>query len=163
MSEGPENENTLIVMVGLPRSGKSTWARERNLPIVSSDAIRLALHGHRFIGLAEPLVWVLAHLMVRALFLAGNNRVIVDGCHVKREYRDEWAADRIVTEWNVVFKHIYTGMDICLSRAKAENDEEIIPIIRKMENEFEPLGAGENQLGGPLQDVSGSTLTEVGH
>src|SRR5258706_417694 len=53
--------NTLIVMVGLPWSGKSTWAREQgNWPIVCPDEIRFALHGQRFIAEAEPWVWTIA-------------------------------------------------------------------------------------------------------
>ncbi len=43
------HEKTLIGMVGLPYSGKSTAARELGFPIVCPDAIRLALHGQRFI------------------------------------------------------------------------------------------------------------------
>jgi len=37
----------LILTVGLPRSGKSTWAAKKGFPIVSPDAIRLAMHGMR--------------------------------------------------------------------------------------------------------------------
>lgn len=142
------SDNTLIVMVGLPRSGKSTWAKARNLPIVSPDAIRLALHGMRFLAIAEPMVWVLARIFVRALFLAGCSRVIVDGCHIKRDYRDEWKPDNVLTSWRVVFKHIYTGKEVCLDRAKAEKDDEIIPIIERDADRFEPLQNDEEQLVG---------------
>lgn len=51
---------TLVLMVGLPRSGKSTIARSGRVPIVSPDAIRLALHGQPFIASAEPTVWATA-------------------------------------------------------------------------------------------------------
>jgi predicted kinase len=142
-----ETDNTLIVMVGLPRSGKSTWAKARNLPIVSPDAIRLALHGMRFLAIAEPMVWVLARIFVRALFLAGNSRVIVDGCHIKRDYRDEWQSDNVLTSWRVVFKHVQTSQLVCLNRARALNDSEIIPIIERDHARFEPLGNDEEQLG----------------
>lgn len=147
------SENILIVMVGLPRSGKSTWAVQQGLPIVSADAIRSALYndmgeGESFLKSAEPMVWVICTLMVNALFKAGNTRVIVDNCHVKRKYRDEWQSDK----WQTWFKNIDTDWELCIGRAKVENDEEIIPIIEKMANEFEPLEADEKQIPGTIQE-----------
>lgn len=67
----------LLVTVGLPRSGKSTWAKQQGAPVVNPDAIRLALHGQAFLQEAEPLVWVMAKYMVEALFLAGHSTVIL--------------------------------------------------------------------------------------
>ena len=50
----------LLLMVGLPRSGKSTTARaisqDFGVPVVSRDAIRLSVHGHRYIPEAEDHV-----------------------------------------------------------------------------------------------------------
>ncbi|KKK82651.1 hypothetical protein LCGC14_2801230, partial [marine sediment metagenome] len=46
----------LILTVGLPRSGKSTWARKQGHPIVNPDSIRLALYGEPFIEEAEPMI-----------------------------------------------------------------------------------------------------------
>ena len=139
--------NKLIVMVGLPRSGKSTWAVKQGLPIVSADAIRLALYndmgeGERFLKSAEPMVWVICTLMVNALFKAGNTSVIVDNCHVKRRYRDEWQSDK----WDTRFKRIGTSYQTCMARAISENDDEIMPIIEKMSKEFEPLESDELQM-----------------
>jgi len=134
----------LVVMVGLPRSGKTTWIKTNmgGCPIVSPDAVRLAIHGHRFIPLAEPFVWTVAHTMVRALFLADHDMIVVDGCHVKREYRDEWLSEN----WRTVFHHINTPAHVCKNRASSMNDHEIIPIIDKMKDEFEPLEADEETL-----------------
>ncbi|GAF94425.1 unnamed protein product, partial [marine sediment metagenome] len=62
----------LILTVGLPRSGKTTWARKQGIPMVNPDSIRLALHGKAFIEEAEPMIWTIAKYMVRALFIAGH-------------------------------------------------------------------------------------------
>lgn len=35
----------LIILVGLPASGKSTWAEQQKLPTLSSDALRVLLTG----------------------------------------------------------------------------------------------------------------------
>ncbi len=35
----------LVILVGLPASGKSTWAQEKGLPVLSSDAVRQLLTG----------------------------------------------------------------------------------------------------------------------
>lgn len=121
----------LIVMVGLPRSGKSTWARKQNHPIVSKDAIRLALHGYPFLKEAEEFIDVLCTYMVKSLFLAGHNTVIVDECHNTEKRRIRWKNDN----WKVVFQIIPTTKEECIKRAVKENDLTIIPVIERMSQE----------------------------
>ena len=134
-----QHKHILIATVGLPRSGKSTWAKKQAYPVVNPDAIRLALHGQRFVANAEPFVWAMAKVMVRALFGAGHKHVILDATNVSRKRRDEWKSK----EWGLFFKVIDTGSITCVARAMAEKDEEILPVIERMANEFEPLAADE--------------------
>jgi len=124
----------LIVMVGLPYSGKSTYASKSGFPIVSPDAIRLALHGQRFIDKAEPMVWAIAGYMVEALFLAGHDNVILDATNTTKKRRDVWSCNR---EWETQFVHINTSKEECIIRAKKNGDEEIIPVIERMSEQFE--------------------------
>ena len=137
------NEKLLILTVGLPRSGKTTWAREQNLPIVNPDSIRYALHGQRFQALSEPFVWAIATVMVRSLFLAGHSKVIVDATHNTKKRRDFWKD----SAWRIVFKPFDTPKDICLKRA--EGDTEIIPVIERMATQSEPLTQDEGELYAP--------------
>lgn len=137
------NENLLILTVGIPRSGKSTWAREQNLPIVNPDSIRLALHGQRFQSLSEPFVWAIATVMVRALFLAGHSKIIVDATHTTKKRREFWK-DK---QWRCVFKVFDTSKEICLKRA--QDDAEIIPVIERMHAQYEPLTSDEGELYAP--------------
>jgi len=150
-------EKKLIVMVGLPRSGKSTWARAEashvGAAIVSPDAIRLALHGLRFAAEAEDHVWAIAKTMVRSLFLAGHDTVIVDATHVTKKRRDFWKPQTALLnwKWDIEFVHIPTPSDVCILRAVEEGDGAIIPVIRRMAGEFEPVDPSE----GPLNRIGG--------
>lgn len=127
---------TLICMVGLPYAGKSTHISKMGCPIVAPDAIRLALHGQRFIAEMEPLVWQYAQTMVKALFIAGANRVVLDACNVTRKHREIWTES---DEWNVEFRHITTPREMCRERAENAGDHEIMPIIERMSRQWEPL------------------------
>jgi predicted kinase len=137
------NENLLILTVGLPRSGKTTWAMEHSrkvgVPIVNPDSIRLALHGHAFAAEAEPFVWAIAKTMVHALFLAGHAVVIVDATNVSRKRRDDWKSRK----WATRFKVFATDKGECIRRAEATGRPDLIPVIERMASEQEPLAAGE--------------------
>jgi len=76
--------NKLILTVGFPRSGKTTWALQQGHPVVNRDAIRKALHDHDYIQSAEDMVSAIEIYMVKALFLAGHTTVIVDSTHLER-------------------------------------------------------------------------------
>ena len=47
---------TLYVMVGLPGSGKSTWAKNRNCKIMSSDLMRKRLFGDASLQYSEEFL-----------------------------------------------------------------------------------------------------------
>lgn len=130
----------LICLIGLPRSGKTTWAGKQGYPIVCPDAIRLALHGQRYDSLAEPFVWAIAKCMVRALFLAGHKKVIVDDTNGSRKRRDFWQDDA----WDTVFHVIGTSKDECIRRACKQNDDGIIPVIERMSLEHASLEPDED-------------------
>ncbi len=129
----------LIVTVGLPRSGKSSWARGQQYPIVNPDAIRLELHGQRFLARAEPWVWATAHAMVGSLFRAGNPIVIFDATNVTRHRRKEWQSDA----WTVFFKSFDTPKETCIARAHADGMPDLIPVIERMAAQAEPLGPAD--------------------
>lgn len=123
--------NTLFLTVGLPRSGKSTWAKSQSLPIVNRDAIRLALHGQAYIQDAEPMVTAIETYMVKSLFLAGHNAIIIDATHLKEEYRKRWESD----EWEIRLVNFKTSKEVCIERAKKDKKEYLIPIIESMDEE----------------------------
>lgn len=123
--------NTLYLTVGLPRSGKSTWAKQTQCPIVNRDAIRLALHGQPFIKEAESMVTAIEDYMVKSLFIAGHKAVIVDATHLKKKYRDRW----LNNEWEVRYKIFNTPKQVCIERALKDGKEYLVEVIERMDTE----------------------------
>lgn len=126
----------LIACVGLPRSGKTSWAREQGHPIVNPDAIRLSLTAQPFYPEAEPFVWAIAKCMVRSLFEAGHETVILDATNTTEKRRFEWVTNEWRTEWHVVD----TTKSLCLERAIGARREDLVPIIERMAENWDYPG-----------------------
>lgn len=134
----------LILMVGLPRSGKTTAANGlvegQGAVIVNSDLIRKAIHGEAFIPTAEPFVWATAHVMVDALFLAGHHTVILDVCNNTRKRRDEWRHG----QWDRrEFVEVTTSAEVC--RKRSGGDIRLMAVIDRMEAQHEPVADEERE------------------
>ena len=133
----------LILAVGFPRSGKTTkckaLAADLGAAIVNPDSIRLAIHGQAYIQEAEPYVWTVAKTMVKALFLAGHDTVIIDAVNNTVRRRNEW----ISKAWHREFLVIDTDADECIRRAIEEENDAIIPIIERMRTQHEPVSYDE--------------------
>lgn len=149
-------EPCLYITVGLPCSGKTTWALAQDLPIISPDAIRFAFHGQRFLSEAEPWVWTYARTMPKALFYAGHERLIVDATNTKPERRRPWIEEARALELRPVLVLFHTDQDECARRAAECEDREILPIIRRMAEEWH-FAADELE-----SDVGLMTATENG-
>lgn len=125
------------MLVGLPRSGKSTIARtlreEKGYPTVNPDSIRIALHGQFFYKDAEPFVWAIAKTMVRSLFIAGHGIVVLDATNTTKERRKYWEDE----DWEIHYYVVTTRKSICIDRAKILNRLDLIPVIEKMYKEYE--------------------------
>jgi predicted kinase len=139
MIELTPDSKILLGTVGLPRSGKSTEVRKLIWPMVNPDSIRLALHGHQFIGLAEDFVWAAAKLMVRSLFLAGHHVVVLDATNTTMSRRDVWTAP----SWTTVWWLFDTTSAECVRRAGS--DGLLAAVIKGMSNKWEPLAPDELQ------------------
>lgn len=114
--------------MGLPRSGKSTWARDQSWPIVCPDAIRLATHGQFFYAPMEPWIWAMAYTMVESLFLSGHRVVLFDSCALTLKSRDELRRHG----WDCRFKFFNTDLDVCLKRAVESTNPNLHDVVLRM-------------------------------
>jgi predicted kinase len=128
-----EKQAKLIMMVGLPYSGKSTIAKTFKAPIVCPDQIRFALHGQRYVQEAEPMIWAIARVMVTSLFLAGHDTVVLDATNTTKTRRDEWKDPKWIRRYVVCD----VSKVACAHRALQNEDDYIIPIIDRMDRQIE--------------------------
>ncbi len=142
--------NTLIVTVGLPRSGKSTWAlatsKQLHCPVVNPDAVRLSVTGQRFVREAEPTVWMVVRYMVRALFHAGHTTVILDATNTTKSRRKFWLDESKNGNYGdstVRFVTFDADPDICKQRAIEAKMDDLLPVIDTMHESFEELDSLE--------------------
>ncbi len=135
----------LILTVGLPRSGKSTWAKEQGVPIVNPDAVRLAIHGKPFLADAEPWVWVTVKTMIKSLFYAGHFVVILDAANTTIKRRSDWNNPL----WRVALKMFKTDPDTCIKRAADNDRADLISSITRMHAEWQDPVPGQEP---PLLD-----------
>lgn len=123
-----EKTNKLIVLQGLPASGKSTKAREMvatnptGTIIVSRDAIRHAC-GQYWVPSREDYISKVETYMVRHGLEMGYN-VIIDATNMHPGYIDKWT--RIATEEQHVpieFILINTPLEQCIERDRNADRE----------------------------------------
>ena len=130
----------LIIMTGLPRAGKSSFARRIGYPIVSADAIQYAMCGKHMKPLYDfyEMSDTFAQYMIKSLFLAGHRIVTYDGCNHTVERRKYWINWCQKNNYEFDIKYINTSMEICQERAKGfKNADWLIPRIEEMAFEAE--------------------------
>ena len=76
----------LVILVGAPAAGKSTWRRQFKGEVISTDDIRREEFGVQFDPRVEPAVWRLAHRRL-ARALAEGKEVCFDATNTTRAQR----------------------------------------------------------------------------
>lgn len=136
-----ESESRLAILCGLPKSGKSTHAQRMRADgwvIVCPDTVRLALHGQKFHGHAEPYVWATADCMARTLVLEGH-RVVIDATNTTQKRRAQWR--KMAQEFGMDLKAyvLSATLEECLARNRALDGEGVPPgVIDRMAQQWEP-------------------------
>ena len=130
---------TITMMIGLPRSGKTSWIRdnkEGSAVIVSADELRWLIYNQRFWSEGENLVWSIREIMLKALLQQGVD-VIIDEANSTRKRREPIFDLAKRYGYEVEARVILTDASICAARAMEENRFELLSVIERMNKQFE--------------------------
>ena len=133
--------HTLTLMVGLPRSGKSSWIKDhaRDAVVVSPDWIRENILGEKYsyANSANAIVWSIMDSTLRIVLGQGKD-AILDGVNLTKETRSYYVAIARQHGARVLMMMIKTPLEVCLQRNRdAANrklpDEKLIKMASTIE------------------------------
>lgn len=127
----------LTAMLGMPRSGKSTFSDQwQQMPdpdglhrvVVSGDNVRLGMHGMRYVYIAEPLVHGVYQTMIRTLLLNKRLHILMDDTHTSIQS----IRTALTINSDAEFICVLTSPEICIERAFKTNQGDLEPVIQRM-------------------------------
>ncbi len=151
----------LTILIGLPRAGKSTWAKKwvkegNNRVVLSGDSFRLAITGERFNIDSEPFVRASLITAIKALLIQGLD-VAVDETNTSEYHQNQLL--HLSTNPNIVI--FWTPKCVCQERAVDCNQYDLLPSIERMENNLQEFR--ENVLKGDANPkINKKNVEEIG-
>jgi predicted kinase len=129
----------LIVMCGLPGSGKSTYAKklEDGYIIVCADEYRKVLTGKDFFPGAEDTVNQMVRVTVEVM-LNRRGRVVLDMTCLRIKTRRRWIQMAKRCDVSVSCTWMDATLDHCLETNRNRNRQVPENVITAMHNRFEP-------------------------
>ena len=156
---------TMTLMCGLPRSGKSTWIRKNctSEVIVSPDQIRAKIFGHQFHSNSEGFIWAFAEAMAKLLLEQGKD-IIIDATNITYESRSTWI--NIASTYGAKVKIVFfrTSMKSCKRRNEKSDAGNKLPekVIDNMAIWFEdPVYGDEDDI--EVIHVGGRKISQKEH
>lgn len=140
---------SVIMMVGIPGSGKSYLAREisslLDIPVISSDACREEISGDAGDQSVSRQAWELVRRKAEQLIRQGHS-VIIDGTHKRRrQRREDILRYRGFGAHSVIAIHVLTTIGTALARNAARS--RIVPqeVIERMYHTIEDTPPREEE------------------
>src|SRR5580704_14899545 len=148
----------LIVLVGLPGSGKTTWARRnaRGVVHVSQDGLIDAITPDGFDHVYRPVYREAEDAVARAALQAGHT-VIVDRTNRTRAHRERWLQIAREVSCPAVAVVMATPVPLCRERNAKRDASSCLSEDRmdRMFAAFEPIQPGEGFVSTYVEDGVG--------
>lgn len=144
--EIPKIENpTLYILIGVPGSGKSTYAEElfqkseRGIALVSSDQIRKSLYGNESCQDNPKKVFSIAHQAIKDMLASGRD-VIFDATNIYAKDRMDLIRKvcfEVKKEIRFVAIYFDTPIETCIARQELRERKVPTKVIEKMNRQME--------------------------
>ncbi len=133
----------LIVLVGLPGSGKSAWAARQPFRALSSDDTRLLLADDPTVQIIHRRVFATIRYLARQRMELKRPITCIDATNLTRWERRQWIrlADAVDAVPEAVF--FDTPLEVCLERNRGRT--RVVPeeVVREMASRLEPPAVQE--------------------
>ena len=150
-------QHWLTIMVGIPRSGKSTWIdkNKKDNVVVSNDWIREEILRTKYSTESNAIVWQIIDSTLRILLGQGKN-VILDGTnhmpHIRKFYTD--IAKAYGAKVRMVVFH--TPLEVCMARNHTPSGNKLPDYcLERMAKDFVPPYKTEYDK---IENFAGSTM-----
>ena len=147
--QGDEQEQMLVMTVGMPGSGKTTlikpFADTHGLTYVSRDAIRKKMFGDPLIQANKDLVWNEANQQVQYAFVSGKS-LVYDATFAEQEKRNEFIMLMRSMGWKKIIG-LYVNTPFDVAKERNLNREHVVP-----ESELEKFFIGPLTANPPSLD-----------
>jgi len=122
----------VIVLIGIPGSGKSTWAKTQNCQVLSSDEFRRLLSGDETNQNIHHQVFAAMRHMLRARMEIGQPATILDATNLRWSDRRPWL--QVAKKFDARAEAVFFNVPLALALERNRLRERQVPedVIRQM-------------------------------
>jgi len=132
------SKGTVVLAIGLPGSGKSSWFKRNNISPLSSDLVRSILFDDPNEQRFQDLVFSNLRSMLRARLIARRPMNYVDATNLTPHERSSWIKLAKDSGYEAQALYFDVPLDVCLERNQRRQRTVSEDIMRKMAAKLKP-------------------------
>ena len=134
----PPSKGVVILAIGLPGSGKSSWFKRHNINPLSSDMVRALLFDDPTEQRFQELVFSNLRSMLRARLIARRPLNYLDATNLTPHDRHSWV--KLAKDFNYEVQAVYfdVPLEVCLERNQRRQRVVSEEVMRKMAQKLKP-------------------------